>query len=106
MKILRTIDAELKESCPRIVYIKQLSKQAGASSNLTTCLSNLVKFEVEIYFVCQHSFTVVKETRITIKVLTRQWVKYIVPVIAVVGQSHALLCHFSRLFQLKKNIES
>ena len=75
MKILRTIDAELKESCPRIVYIKQLSKQAGASSNLTTCLSNLVKFEVEIYFVCQHSFTVVKETRITIKV-TRQWVKY------------------------------
>ena len=105
MKILRTIDAELKESCPRIVYIEQLSKQAGASSNLTKCLSNLVKFEVEIYFVCQHSFTVVKETRITIKVTT-QWVKYIVPVIAVVGQSHALLCHFSRLFQLKKNIES
>ena len=51
MKTLRTIDAELKESCPRIVYIKQLSKQAGASSNLTKCLSNLVKFEVEIYFV-------------------------------------------------------
>ena len=68
MKILRTIDAELKESCPRIVYIEQLSKQAGASSNLTKCLSNLVKFEVEIYFVCQHSFTVVEETRFTTKV--------------------------------------
>ena len=91
MKILRTIDAELKESCPRIVYIEQLSKQAGASSNLTKCLSNLVKFEVEIYFVCQHSFTVVKETRITIKV-TRQWVKYILqfrfPVKFIVQKIH------------------
>ena len=81
MKILRTIDAEVKVSCPRIVYIKLISNQAGASNNLTICLSNLVKFEVEIYFVCQHSFTYVEETRITTKI-TRQWVKkYIVPVI-------------------------
>jgi serine/threonine protein kinase len=80
MKILRTIDAELKGSCPRTVYIKLISNQAGSSSNLTTCLSNLVKFEVEIYFVCQHSFTHVEETRITTKI-TRQWVKNIIPVI-------------------------
>ena len=68
INFFRTIDAELKVSCPRFVRIKLKklsSTKAEATRNIMTCRSNLAKTEVAISFICQHSYQVLFLPRLT-----------------------------------------
>jgi len=77
---LANLTAGVDAKCPRIVYIVPSKKQGNTTSNLMTWPRNWTKTEVQIFFVCQHSFDVVTETCITTKV-TKQWVTCIAPAI-------------------------
>jgi len=74
---LANLTAGVDAKCPRIVYIVPLNEKREP---IWKWPKNLIKTEVQIFFVCQHSFDVVTETCITTKV-TKQWVTCIAPAI-------------------------
>jgi len=76
-KALAIFAAGVKEVCPRIVYIVPSSNKGAP---IWMWPRSMVKTEVQIFFVCQHSFNVVTEACITTKV-TKQWVTSVAPAI-------------------------
>ena len=77
---LANLTAGVDAKCPRIVYIVPSKKQGNTTSNLMTWPRNWTKTEVQIFFVCQHSFDVLQEACITTQV-TKQWVTSVAPAI-------------------------
>ena len=74
---LANLTAGVDAKCPRIVYIVPLNEKREP---IWKWPKNWIKTEVQIFFVCQHSFDVVTESCITTKV-TKQWVTCIAPAI-------------------------
>ena len=62
---LANLTAGVDAKCPRIVYIVPLNEKREP---IWKWPKNWIKTEVQIFFVCQHSFDVVTETCITTKV--------------------------------------